>query len=145
MAGAFTDLEAVGRVEERGVRVTSRYRFTPAWIEGRWSVAGRGVGRVDATFPSWGRSARVVAALCDGRHLTLSGARLPLADVSSLHVISERSGYTVEPLVRPPGATVGLVETAPQSSAPSAGPSLVVALRGAAAFGARITVDPAMP
>jgi hypothetical protein len=147
LAGAFTELEAVGHLEQGGAGVTSRYRFTPASIEGRWAVTGRGVGRVDVTFPSWGRGASVVAALCDGRRVTLGGARIALADVRSLHVISERGGYTVEPLVRPRGAVVGLVGTTPQSSAPSAGPSLVVALRRAGArtaFGARITVDPAV-
>jgi hypothetical protein len=83
----------------------------------------------------------------DGRHISVGRARLPLAGVRSLHVISERSGYTVEPLARPHGAVVGLLDTTPQSSAPSAGPSLVVALRYGAArtvFGARITVDPAV-
>ncbi len=147
MAGAFTELEAVGRVARAGIAVASRYRFTPVWIEGRWSVTGRSAGRVDVMFPSWGHGARVVAGMRDGRHVSLGCARLALADVRSLHVISERSGYTIEPLARPHGAVVGLVDTTPQSSAPSAGPSLVVALRhGAArtAFGARITVDPAV-
>ena len=58
-------------------------------------------------------------------------------------MISSRGGYTVEPLVRPRGATLRVLATAPQSSAPSAGPTLAVALGRAMAFGARITVDPA--
>ena len=41
LAGAFTDLRAVGSVRGGGVSVTSRYRFTPGWIEGDWSVRRR--------------------------------------------------------------------------------------------------------
>jgi hypothetical protein len=102
---------------------------------------------VDVTFPSWGRDARVVAVLRDGRHVTLGSTRLALERVSCVRVISHRGGYTVQPLVRPRGATVRLVATAPQPSAPSAGPTLAVALGLAtsrAAFGTRITVDPAV-
>ena len=146
LAGAFTDLRAVGSARGGGVSVTSRYRFTPGWIEGRWSVRRRSAGPVDVTFPSWGRDARVVALLRDGRHVTLSGRRLALARVRSLRVISRRGGYAVLPLARPRGATVRLLTTTPQSSAPSAGPTLAVALARAAtrtAFGARVTVDPA--
>jgi hypothetical protein len=143
LAGRFTHIEAVGRVRKSGVTVTSRYRFTPASIEGRWTVSREGPGSADVTFPSWGPGARVVAHLRDGCHLVLGGERVALADVASLHVVSERSGYTVEPLLRPRGATVRLVATTPQSSAPSAGPTLAVGLGTATrtAFGARIDVD----
>ena len=143
LAGAFADLEAVGSVRRSGIKVISRYRFTPAWIEGRWSVDGSR-GPVDVTFPSWGRESRVVAVLRDGRRVLLRGERLALDEVASLHVISERSGYTVQPLGRPEGATVRLIATSPQSSAPAAGPTLAVGLRRGtrSAFGARITVDP---
>ena len=146
LAGAFTDLRAVGSVRGGGVSVTSRYRFTPGWIEGDWSVRRRSAGPVDVTFPSWGRGAHAVAVLRDGRQVVLSGGRLALERVRSIRVISSRGGYTVEPLVRPRGATLRLLATAPQSSAPSAGPTLAVALGRAtkrAAFCARITVDPA--
>ena len=98
------------------------------------------------TFPSWGRGARAVAVLRDGRQVVLNGRRLALERVRSVRVISSRGGYTVEPLVRPRGATLRLLATAPQSSAPSAGPTLAVGFGRAttrAGFGARITVDPA--
>ena len=143
LAGAFTDLRAVGTVRGDGVSVTSRYRFTPGWIEGDWSVRRRNPGPVDVTFPSTGRGAHAVALLRNGRRVVLSGGRLALARVRSVRVISIRGGYTVEPLVRPRGATLRVLATAPQSSAPSAGPTLAVALGRGTSFAARITVDPA--
>ena len=143
LAGAFTDLRAVGTVRGDGVSVTSRYRFTPGWIEGDWSVRRRNPGPVDVTFPSTGRGAHAVALLRNGRRVVLSGGRLALARVRSVRVISIRGGYTVEPLVWPRGATLRVLATAPQSSAPSAGPTLAVALGRGTSFAARITVDPA--
>ena len=64
-AGPFSDLRAIGRVRAGRRSATTRYRFTPGAIEGRWTAAP---GRFDAAlrFPSWGAAARVVAELADG-------------------------------------------------------------------------------
>jgi hypothetical protein len=139
-AGPFTDLRVSGSVAARGLRATSAYRFTPGWIEGRWAL--RSPAAVDAavTFPSWGRGARVLATLRDGRTVPVGRAPLALARVRSLHVLSERSGYRVLPRG---GASVRLVATRPQPSDPNPGPTLEVALGHArrSTFAARITVD----
>jgi hypothetical protein len=130
-----------GEVRGHGLRATSAYRFTPGWIEGRWTVAGRrpAGAATTVTFPSWGRRARVLATLRDGRTVQVGAAALALARVRSLHVISARAGYRVLPLTR--RGTIRLLATTPQPSAPSPGPSLAVGLGRAATFAARIVVD----
>jgi hypothetical protein len=142
-AAPFSDLRAEGSVRARGLRATTAYRFTPGWIEARWTL--RAPSAVDATitFPSWGRGAHAIATLRDGRTARLSHTCRPLAGIRSIHVVSARSGYTVTPLSEPAGADVQLIAARPQSSDPNPGPTLQVRVAGTrrVAFTARITVD----
>jgi hypothetical protein len=141
-AGPFTDLRMRGSVAAGALRATSEYRFTPRAIEGRWTVSGRG-GAAGVTFPSWGRRARIVARLRDGRSVTISARPLALALIRSLHVHSARSGYRIVPLAASRPGSVRLIPTRAQSSAPDPGPTLEVQLGAAPArFAARIVVDP---
>jgi hypothetical protein len=141
-AGPFTDLMVTGSVQAGGLTATSRYRFTPQAIEGRWSLVGRppAGARVDALFPSTGSGARVVVELRDGRRVPLGGEAIALADVAHLDVHSARGDYRVTPLERPAGSTVALMATRPQTSAPTPGPTAAVSVVApAASFAARIT------
>ena len=93
-------------------------------------------------FPSWGADARVTAVLRDGGTRRVGSVRLGLRRVAHLLVESEHGAYVVVPTQRPRGATVHLLRTKHQSSAPLAGPALAVQLvrRGrarTARFGAR--------
>ena len=54
--------------------------------------------------------------------------RIPLARIASLLIESRNGAYVVLPRTRPRGATVHLLRTHPQSSAPLAGPTLAVQL-----------------
>ena len=140
-AGPFSDLRAIGRVRAGRRSATTRYRFTPGAIEGRWTAAP---GRFDAAlrFPSWGAGARVVAELADGTALELGRRPLPVAGVLAFHVVSAYSGYRVVPLRVPPGATARLERARPQPSAPLAGPTLaLMARRARVDFAARLVVD----
>ncbi|WP_270043521.1 hypothetical protein [Solirubrobacter ginsenosidimutans] len=142
-AGPFTDLRASGEVHDHGIRATTHYRFTPGWIEARWTL--RAATDVDpvTTFPSWGSRAHVVATLRDGRIVTLGAGTRPLASVRSLHIVSEHSGYQVLPLARPAGALIRLVTPAPQPADPHPGPTveIVLATGRTASFAARIIID----
>jgi hypothetical protein len=141
-AGPFTDLRVRGSVAAGALRATSEYSFTPRAIEGRWTVSGRG-GVTGVTFPSWGRRARIVATLRDGRSVALSSRPLALAGIRSLHVHSARSGYRIVPLEPYARGSVRLIRGRAQSSAPDPGPTLEVRLGAAPArFAARIVVDP---
>jgi hypothetical protein len=136
-AGRFTKLEATGSVAAPRARVTATHRFTPREIATTWTVArrrGAGPLSADVQFPSWGADARVVAVLRDGTRRRLGGRALPLAKVDRFEVESERSGYAVIPLVRPARAVATLRRPAPQSSQPSPGPTLVVAVARRARF-----------
>lgn len=139
-AGPFTDLRVRGTVRSNGLHATAAYRFTPERIEARWTVRGRRPdgALTEVTFPSWGRGARVLATLRDGRVVRIHGP-LALARVRSLHVVSARSGYRITPLVH--AGTIRLLATAPQPSNPDPGPTLAVELGRAAVFAARMTVD----
>ena len=133
-AGPFRSLRVRGSVAAGGLRATTAYRFTPAAIEARWRVTGRG-GRATVTFPSWGRKARVLAVLRDGRRVPLRGT-LDLDRVRALEVHSARAGYTVTP--RGAGRA-RLVRTRREASQPYPGPTLRIDLGPAPArFGARI-------
>jgi hypothetical protein len=67
---------------------------------------------------------------------------LALRGIASLRVDSVDTGYRVLPLRRPSGATVRIVRSGPQPSAPHPGPTLEIALpRGARGFAARLTPD----
>ena len=97
------------------------------------------------TFPSWGAGARITAELRDGRTVTIRTRPRALASIVTVHVASAAAGYRVTPLNRPAGASVRLVRTRAQSSAPDPGPSLEVVLpRGRRSFSARLVVDPAV-
>ena len=114
---------------------TSDYRFTPGWIEARWTLRAPRAAQSTVTFPSWGRAAQVEATLADGRTVALG--HKPVAGVRVLHVHSARSGYRVN--LR--GAeTVRLVDVAPQPSQPDPGPSAEVRL-ARRTLTARIIVD----
>ena len=103
-AGPFTDLRVRGSVSAGTLTATSEYRFTPRAIEGRWTVTGRG-GVTGVTFPSWGRRARIVATLRDGRAVAVS--RRPLALGRSARCMcrapaaATRSSRSVTPTARP--------------------------------------------
>ena len=134
-AGPFTVLRAHGSVLAHGLRATSAYRFTPGFIDARWSVSGRG-GTASVTFPSWGRQASATALLCDGRTVRLG--RAPVTGVRALRIRSARSGYTV---TRLRDAVARLIPVAPQSSEPQPGQSVEIELGPApASLAARITV-----
>jgi hypothetical protein len=145
-AGAFSDLRAAGVVREHGVVVRTRHRFTRAFVGTEWHVrraAGRARQTVDVLFPSTGGRATVVAVLRDGSERRVGLVRQPLRRIAYLHVRSEHAGYVIVPRSRPRGATVHLLRTRAQSSAPDPGPTLGVQLaresRGRrAAFSARV-------
>jgi hypothetical protein len=146
-AGPFTDLVATGSTGAAGMTATSRYRFTPRAIEGRWSLVGTppAGARVDVLFPSTGAGASVVAQLRDGETVRLGSEAIALSRIDHVDVRSARGGYRVTPLERPAGSAVRLEPTRPQPSAPTPGPTTAVALPydGGATFAARITPFPA--
>jgi hypothetical protein len=134
-AGPFTDLRVRGTVRSGGMAATSDYRFTPGWIEARWTLRAPHAAQSTVTFPSWGRTAQVEATLANGRTVALG--HKPVAGVRVLHVHSARSGYRVN--LR--GAeTVRLIDVAPQPSQPDPGPSAEVRL-ARRTLTARIIVD----
>ena len=142
-AAPFTDLRARGEVRGHGIRATTEYRFTPRWIEARWTLRSAMDVNAVTTFPSWGSRAHVVATLRDGGTVALGAGTRPLASVRSLHIVSEHSGYHVLPLTRPAGAFIRLVTPAPQPSDPHPGPTveIVLATGRTASFAARIVTD----
>ncbi len=140
-AGRFEQLRVSGSTAAPGLRAASAYRFRAAAIEGRWTVSGprAGKARSGVRFPSWGRAARLVAELRDGRKLRLDRP-LALARIARLHIISERSGYVVTPRTRPRGAIVRRLRTRRQGSAPDPGPTLEVSFKGRASFAVTIAL-----
>ena len=147
-AGPFRDLRARGTYSAGRFRAVTSHRFRPESIETRWALTRlRGRARLNASvlLPSWGSGARVVAVLRDGSRVSVRSRAVQLARVDHFEVISRRSGYTVKPLRRPPGAVARVMVPSRQSSAPDPGPTLAVELaRGAswrhAAFAVRIVV-----
>jgi hypothetical protein len=132
-AGSFRDLRATGTTNSRTLQVRTTHRFTPRFIETRWTIRRlRGKGRysADVLFPSTGSGARVVAVLRDGRRVPVGS----LAKVAYLHVQSEDAGYVVKPITRPSGATAHKMRPGPQPSAPRPGPTLAIQLTRAARF-----------
>jgi hypothetical protein len=142
-AAPFTDLRARGAVHASGIRATTDYRFTPRFIDARWTLRAALDVAPAATFPSWGPGAHVIATLRDGRTIILGEGTRPLAGIRSLHVVSEHSGYRVLPLANPAGASLRLITPAPQPADPHPGPTLEIALATGrtASFAARIIVD----
>ena len=126
-AGPFTDLRVAGTVRSGAGRITSAYRFTERAIDARWTVKRVAKAlRAGATFPSWGREARIVARLRDGSRRRVTGRPLALARVAAFEIRSASSGYLVIPRGAPRDATVRAIRPAAQSSAPVPGPSLRV-------------------
>ena len=140
-AGPFHDLRVAGEISRGGVRATTRYRFTPRFIEAGWTLRASRRVQATVTFPSWGRGAHVDARLRDGRTVRLGRGALALAQVAWLHVFSARAGYRIVP--RGVG-DVRLVGVRPQPSDPNPGRTVEVRLpdgrRGA--FAARLIIDP---
>ena len=144
-AGPFRDLRAAGVARGGGWTGRTSHRFTRSFVQTSWALwrtGASGRATVDVLFPSWGADARVTAVLRGGGTQRVSSVRLGLRRVAHLLVQSEHGAYVVVPTQRPPGATVHLVHTQHQSSAPLAGPALAVQLvrRGrarTARFGAR--------
>ena len=145
-AGPFRALVAEGTTRAGGIVATSRHRFTAAAIESRWSLAGRlpAGARAEALFPTWGRAARAVARLRDGRSVRLGRTPVALRRIVAIDVTGDRgAGYRIAPLARPAAATVALAPTRPQPAAPTPGPTVAVRFGGRTpnpAFEARITV-----
>jgi hypothetical protein len=147
-AGPFHDLRARGELTAGRFRAITWHRFRPGSIETRWELDRlRGSARLQALalLPSWGRDARVVAVLHDGSRVSVRSRAVKLERVVRFEVISQRSGYIVEPLRRPPGAVARVMVPSRQSSQPDPGPTLAVELaRGAAwhraRFGVRIRI-----
>ena len=141
-AGPFRELLTRGVVRRRQHELETVHRFTPWYVETRWTVRARsrayarGRYGADVSFPSTGASAQVSAVLVDGRSIPIGDQPVPLDQVSYFSVRSERSGYVIVPRDRPVGATATTVLAAPQWSAPHAGPSLVIALARARRFSA---------
>ncbi len=131
-AGPFQDLRAAGVARGGGWVARTSHRFVSFFVHTTWTLVrtSRARGRVsaDVLFPSWGRDATVTATLRDGSLVRVGARRLPLARVASLRIASRYTDYVVLPWRRPRGATIHLLRTAPQPSAPLAGPTLAVQL-----------------
>lgn len=139
-AGPFRELLVRGRVRTRQHDLEALHRFTPWYVETRWTVEARtrayarGRYGAETTFPSTGADAQVTAVLFDGRSVPVGPEPLALELVSYFHVRSSASGYVVVPLERPSGALAHSIPVTAQWSAPNPGPSLVVTLAAAERF-----------
>ncbi|CAA9517535.1 MAG: hypothetical protein AVDCRST_MAG69-2859 [uncultured Solirubrobacteraceae bacterium] len=139
-AGPFRELLARGRVRTRQHDLEALHRFTPWYVETRWTARARtrayarGHYGAEATFPSTGADAQLTAVLLDGRSVPVGPEPLALDLISYFHVRSSASGYVVVPVERPSGALAHAVPVTAQWSAPSPGPSLVVTLATAQRF-----------
>jgi hypothetical protein len=140
-AAPFTDLRARGSVSAYGLTATTDYRFTPRFIDARWTLRGRPRAAASVTFPSWGRGARVQALLRDGRTVALGRSPLALSRVRALQVTSERSGYQVRPLAGSAGAVARLVATRPQPADPNPGPSVEITLPRGRSLSVRLGLE----
>jgi hypothetical protein len=146
-AGTFEDLRATGTTSGGGFRVTTTHRFTPGFVDTRWTIhGGERRASADVLFPSTGKGASVTAVLRDGRRVRVGSTRIALARIDHFEVHSVLSGYTVTPLRRPRGATAHVVRPSRQKSAPNPGPTLGIQVSRAAkvrtaAFAARIRVS----
>ncbi len=131
-AGPFQDLRAAGIARAEDWVARTSHRFLHDFAQTTWDLrrtGGRGRATVDVLFPSWGRNAAgATAVMEDGSRRRLSSVRIPLRGISRLEVTSRHGGYTVVPLSRPRGATVHLIRTRAQGSAPNPGPTVGVQL-----------------
>ncbi len=129
-AGAFTDLRARGVVRAPAVRATVAHRFTPGFVETRWSLRrrrGRMPLTVDVLFPSRGVRATLRAVGGDGELRPVGRRRRPLPPGGFLHVRSRTSGYVVVPQAKAP-LTVRALGTERGRFEPDPGPTLAVGL-----------------
>jgi hypothetical protein len=144
-AGAFQDLRAAGIARGAGWTGRTTHRFTHYYVQTSWflrRISASGRATVDVLFPSWGDDAEVDAVMRDGTVRRVGSVRIPLAGIAHLLVRSRHSAYVVLPRAQPRGATVHLLRTSPQSSAPRPGPTLAVQVAresgaGTARFSAR--------
>ena len=141
-AGPFRALTATGTASGAGLSARVTHRFTANAVTTAWSLRGarRGVG-ARVMFPTYGPGAHVEAVLRDGRRVPVGSAPLKLTRVKRFLLRSAHSGYQVVPVAG--GGAATSLQIASQSSAPRAGRSLVVRLRGAR-FAARLTVRPGL-
>jgi len=130
-AGPFRRLEAVGSTYGPGVGIHTRHRFTADYVQTSWRVLPVGPERsghdVRVLFPSTGSDVTVTAGLRDGRELSLTGAsRLALDEVAWFHLGGASCGYVVVLRTSRLPGHAHLTHPARQSSAPHAGPTLVL-------------------
>jgi hypothetical protein len=147
-AGPFEDLRATGRMLSPTLEARTAHRFTPGFVQTRWSLrrrSGSSPYTVSALFPSYGAGARVTAVRRDGSRVRLSSRAIPLRGVAYFHVSSAQSGYVIVPRRAPRAAGVRITQPDAQSSAPRPGPTLIVRLdrsftTGSTAMTARIAI-----
>ncbi|HTE62616.1 MAG TPA: hypothetical protein VK631_19825 [Solirubrobacteraceae bacterium] len=126
-AGSFRELSAGGRVAAGALRIATTHRFRARDIDVRWDIRCDGrCGAIEVHLPTWGADAVIDVHARDGTHAPLAGA-VPLAGVDRVELGAE-AGYAVTPLVRPPGAVLFPVATAPQPTDPNPGPTLAIRL-----------------
>jgi hypothetical protein len=140
-AGAFADLEAVGRRSSRGIVLTTRHRFTGRAIEETWTVErrrGRRWYRASVVLPSSGSDAAVEAVLRDGRVVALlpGAGSVALPAVRRFEVRSHDGAYAVVPLITA-GGRARAIPMEPQPTAPAPGPALELDLAAGRRFGRR--------
>jgi hypothetical protein len=121
-AGPFERLGVRGTVSGAGATIESTHRFRAGWIESTWEVSGLRGRVMEVLFPSWGAAARVWLVSGGSRRQVRGSVRVREGDW--FHVESEFTGYVIAPLRGLGRATV--VAVASQSSAPKAGPTLVL-------------------
>ena len=129
-AGPFGAVDAIARTRCAAYAIRTRHRFRSDHIETRWDLTPRrhgGACTVEATFPSWGDHARVIAHAARG-DLVLGTQPVSLADVRRLTVQSASASYDVEIVGPRRGMTARLTPAAPQPSNPGCGPTLTIAL-----------------
>ena len=138
--GPFRELLARGVVRRRQHELETVHRFTPWYVETRWTARARRRAHArtrygaEVSFPSTGPGAHVTAVLLDGSSVDVAPRPLPLERVADFSVRSAQSGYVIVPSERPAGATAQTVPVGAQWSAPQPGPSLVVTLARARRF-----------
>lgn len=144
-AGPFHELVTRASVRRAGARVSARHRFRAEFAELAWTIAPGSRDRsVEASFPSWGHEARIIAVLHDGRRVEVRprgrGSRIGLARIAFLHVRSARgAGYVIVPVSGgAAGAVVRLTRPDRQAAAPHPGRTVVVDLAAAGRAPARM-------
>jgi hypothetical protein len=136
-AGPFRSLHAAGHAASGGAEVTTRHRFHERYVETAWDVKAPHGMVAEAQFPSWGKGARITAALRAGGSVELTASSsLDVTAVDHFFLAGPRSGYVVVPVRARGRARARPVARRP--SAPRAGPTLSIALPRGAGLRARI-------